>query len=52
MAGKAEVIYYPESIQPAAIADLITDLGYDATVIEEDKSEPGKLVLHVSVFHD
>ncbi|XP_032879307.1 copper-transporting ATPase 2-like [Amblyraja radiata] len=48
MAGKAEVVYYPEIIQPAAIVDLITDLGYDATVIVEDKSEPGKLVLHIT----
>ncbi|XP_078259309.1 copper-transporting ATPase 2-like [Rhinoraja longicauda] len=47
MAGKAEVMYYPDIIEPATIAELITDLGFIATVIE-DKPQPGKLVLNVT----
>lgn len=51
MAGKAEVKYYPDIVQPATIAEFITDLGFGATVIQ-DEPPAGKLVLNVSMFHD
>uniref|UniRef100_H0WUP8 Copper-transporting ATPase 2 n=4 Tax=Otolemur garnettii TaxID=30611 RepID=H0WUP8_OTOGA len=35
MAGKAEVKYNPEVIQPPRIAQLITDLGFEAAVMED-----------------
>ncbi|XP_062910479.1 copper-transporting ATPase 2-like isoform X3 [Mobula hypostoma] len=47
MAGKAEVKYNPDIIQPTAIAELIKDLGFGATVIE-DTSSAGKLELNVT----
>lgn len=34
MAGKAEVRYDPAIIQPSLIADLIRELGFGATVME------------------
>ncbi|XP_038674551.1 copper-transporting ATPase 2-like [Scyliorhinus canicula] len=43
MAGKAEVKYNPNIIQPAGIAELIKDLGYRATVVENDVSSAGEL---------
>ncbi|XP_078258995.1 copper-transporting ATPase 2-like isoform X3 [Rhinoraja longicauda] len=47
MAGKAEVKYYPDIIQPAAIAEIITDFGFGATVIQ-DEPPAGKLVLNIT----
>ncbi|XP_072118939.1 copper-transporting ATPase 2-like isoform X3 [Mobula birostris] len=47
MAGKAEVKYNPDIIQPTAIAELIKDLGFGATVIE-DMSSAGNLELSIT----
>ncbi|XP_062908986.1 copper-transporting ATPase 2 [Mobula hypostoma] len=47
MAGKAEVKYNPDIIQPTAIAELIKDLGFGATVIE-DMSSAGNLELSMT----
>ncbi|XP_059819966.1 copper-transporting ATPase 2-like isoform X4 [Hypanus sabinus] len=47
MAGKAEIKYNPDIIQPTAIAELIKDLGFGATVIE-DTSSAGNLELNVT----
>ncbi|XP_041055829.1 copper-transporting ATPase 2-like [Carcharodon carcharias] len=48
MAGKAEVKYNPDIIQPTDIAELIKDLGFGATVIEDDVSSAGKLELIIT----
>ncbi|XP_072898033.1 copper-transporting ATPase 2-like [Hemitrygon akajei] len=45
--GKAEVKYNPDIIQPTAIAELIKDLGFGATVIE-DMSSAGNLELSIT----
>ncbi|XP_032878170.1 copper-transporting ATPase 2 isoform X2 [Amblyraja radiata] len=47
MAGKAEVKYYPDIVQPATIAEFITELGFGATVIQDEPSA-GKLVLNIT----
>ncbi|XP_069747857.1 copper-transporting ATPase 2-like isoform X2 [Narcine bancroftii] len=47
MAGKAEVKYNPDIIQPTGIAEFIKDLGFGATVIE-DPSQVGKLELNIT----
>ncbi|XP_072900082.1 copper-transporting ATPase 2-like isoform X1 [Hemitrygon akajei] len=47
MAGKAEIKYNPDIIQPTAIAELIKDLGFGATMIE-DTSSAGNLELNVT----
>lgn len=48
MAGKAEVKYKPDVYDPAQIAQLITDLGFGATVMEDQAITDGKLQLIVS----
>ncbi|XP_078544951.1 copper-transporting ATPase 1-like isoform X2 [Lissotriton helveticus] len=47
MAGKAEVRYNPEILQPPAIAMLIQELGFGATVMENYDSGDGILELIV-----
>lgn len=49
MAGKAEVKYNPEVIQPLEIAGLIEDLGFDAAVMEDYKGSDGDIELLVSM---
>ncbi|XP_048454093.1 copper-transporting ATPase 2 [Rhincodon typus] len=48
MSGKAEVKYNPNIIQPTDIADLIKDLGFGATVIEDNVNSTGKLELLIT----
>lgn len=48
MAGKAEVKYNPEVIQPLEIARLVQDLGFEATVMEDYTGTDGDLELIVS----
>ncbi|NXX24628.1 ATP7A ATPase, partial [Nicator chloris] len=47
MAGKAEVRYNPAVIHPAAIAELIRELGFGATVMEDCGEGDGVLELVV-----
>ncbi|KAM6413536.1 copper-transporting ATPase 1 [Rhynochetos jubatus] len=47
MAGKAEVRYNPAVIQPSAIAELIRELGFGATVLENCGEGDGVLELVV-----
>uniref|UniRef100_A0A669PKX8 Copper-transporting ATPase 1 n=1 Tax=Phasianus colchicus TaxID=9054 RepID=A0A669PKX8_PHACC len=47
MAGKAEVRYNPAVIQPSAIAELIRELGFGATVMESNGEGDGILDLVV-----
>ncbi|NXA74222.1 ATP7A ATPase, partial [Thryothorus ludovicianus] len=47
MAGKAEVRYNPAVIHPAAIAELIRELGFGATVMENCEEGDGVLELVV-----
>lgn len=49
MAGKAEVKYNPDVIQPVEIAQLIQDLGFEATVMEDYTGSDGDLELIVSM---
>ena len=48
MAGKAEVKYNPEVIQPLEITQLIQDLGFEAEVMEDYAGSDGDLELTVS----
>lgn len=48
MAGKAEVRYNPTVIHPSAIAELIQELGFGATVMENSGEGDGILDLVVS----
>ncbi|KAK2489964.1 hypothetical protein MC885_006374 [Smutsia gigantea] len=48
MAGKAEVKYNPEVIQPLEIAKLIRDLGFEAAVMEDYVGSHGDLELLIS----
>ncbi|XP_045695203.1 copper-transporting ATPase 2 [Phyllostomus hastatus] len=48
MAGKAEVKYDPEVIQPLEIAGLIEDLGFEAAVLEDYKGSDGDIELLVT----
>lgn len=48
MAGKAEVKYNPEVIQPLEIAQLVQDLGFEASVLEDYTGSDGDLELIVS----
>lgn len=48
MAGKAEVRYNPAVIHPSAIAELIRELGFGATVMENYGEGDGILELVVS----
>ncbi|XP_051025542.1 copper-transporting ATPase 2 isoform X2 [Acomys russatus] len=45
MSGKAEVKYNPEVIQPPGIAQLIEDLGFEATVMEDNTASEGDVEL-------
>ncbi|XP_035308087.1 copper-transporting ATPase 2 isoform X4 [Cricetulus griseus] len=45
MSGKAEVKYNPEAIQPSRIAQLIQDLGFEATVMEDNTVSEGDIEL-------
>ncbi|XP_066496377.1 copper-transporting ATPase 1 isoform X3 [Tiliqua scincoides] len=47
MAGKAEVRYNPSVIQPVAVAELIRELGFGATVLENCGEGDGTLELVV-----
>lgn len=49
MAGKAEIKYKPEKIQPLEIAQLIENLGFKASVIEDYTSANGDIDLTVSL---
>uniref|UniRef100_A0A8C3XVS8 Copper-transporting ATPase 2 n=1 Tax=Chelydra serpentina TaxID=8475 RepID=A0A8C3XVS8_CHESE len=48
MAGKAEIKYKPESIQPLEIVQLIQNLGFDATVIEDHTDTDGNAELIIT----
>ncbi|OXB77203.1 UNVERIFIED_CONTAM: hypothetical protein H355_012570 [Colinus virginianus] len=45
MAGKAEIKYKPETIQPLEITQLIQNLGFEATVIEDHSETEGSVEL-------
>ncbi|XP_061876451.1 copper-transporting ATPase 2 isoform X2 [Colius striatus] len=48
MAGKAEIKYKPEFIQPLEIAQLIQNLGFEATIIEDHAETEGNVELHIT----
>nr|XP_014976601.2 copper-transporting ATPase 2 isoform X2 [Macaca mulatta] len=48
MAGKAEVKYDPEVIQPLEIAQLIQDLGFEAAVMEDSAGSDGNIELTIT----
>eukprot|EP00076_Gallus_gallus_P037050 XP_025002588.1 copper-transporting ATPase 2 isoform X3 [Gallus gallus] len=48
MAGKAEIKYKPEFIQPLEIAQLIQNLGFEATVIEDHSEAEGNVELLIT----
>ncbi|XP_075346162.1 copper-transporting ATPase 2 isoform X2 [Mycteria americana] len=48
MAGKAEIKYKPEFIQPLEIAQLIQNLGFEATVIEDHAEIEGNVELLIT----
>ncbi|NWR55020.1 ATP7B ATPase, partial [Bucorvus abyssinicus] len=48
MAGKAEIKYKPELIQPLEIAQLIQNLGFEATVIEDHAETEGSVELLIT----
>ncbi|NXG27275.1 ATP7B ATPase, partial [Dromaius novaehollandiae] len=48
MAGKAEIKYKPEFIQPLEIAQLIQNLGFEATVIEDHTETEGNVELLIT----
>ncbi|KFV71107.1 Copper-transporting ATPase 2, partial [Dryobates pubescens] len=48
MAGKAEVKYRPELLQPPDIAQLICELGFEATVMEDQAEAEGKVELLIT----
>ncbi|KFP65166.1 Copper-transporting ATPase 2, partial [Cariama cristata] len=48
MAGKAEIKYKPEFIQPLEIAQLIQNLGFEATVIEDHAETEGNVELVIT----
>lgn len=52
MAGKAEVKYNPEVIQPLEIAQFIQNLGFGATVMENYTGSDGNIELIVSTVTD
>ncbi|XP_041263268.1 copper-transporting ATPase 2 [Onychostruthus taczanowskii] len=45
MAGKAEIKYKPELIQPLEIAQLIQNLGFEATIMENNDETEGQVEL-------
>ncbi|NWI51589.1 ATP7B ATPase, partial [Calyptomena viridis] len=48
MAGKAEIKYKPEFIQPLEIAQLIQNLGFEASVIEDHGETEGHVELLIT----
>ncbi|XP_010126712.1 PREDICTED: copper-transporting ATPase 2 [Chlamydotis macqueenii] len=48
MAGKAEIKYKPEFIQPLEIAQLIQNLGFEATIIEDHADTEGNVELLIT----
>ncbi|NXJ11207.1 ATP7B ATPase, partial [Odontophorus gujanensis] len=48
MAGKAEIKYKPEIIQPLEITQLIQNLGFEATVIEDHTETEGSVELLIT----
>ncbi|NXV89702.1 ATP7B ATPase, partial [Calonectris borealis] len=48
MAGKAEIKYKPEFIQPLEIAQLIQNLGFEATIIEDHAEIEGTVELLIT----
>ncbi|XP_012890270.1 PREDICTED: copper-transporting ATPase 2 [Dipodomys ordii] len=48
MSGKAEVKYNPEVIQPPTIAQLIQDLGFNATVMEDNICSDGDIEMIIT----
>lgn len=50
MAGKAEVKYDPGLLDPAQIVQLISRLGFGASVMQENTVQNGVLDLSVSVW--
>ncbi|XP_058526802.1 copper-transporting ATPase 2 isoform X1 [Ochotona princeps] len=48
MAGKAEIKYNPEVIQPPRIAQLIEDLGFEAAVMEDLTGSDGDIELIIT----
>ncbi|XP_074942251.1 copper-transporting ATPase 2 isoform X1 [Phalacrocorax aristotelis] len=48
MAGKAEIKYKPEFIQPLEIAQLIQNLGFEATIIEDHAETEGNVELLIT----
>ncbi|XP_074073295.1 copper-transporting ATPase 2 isoform X2 [Macrotis lagotis] len=48
MAGKAEVKYNPQTIQPLEIAQLVQNLGFEATVMEDYTGSDGNIELIVT----
>ncbi|KAM7131434.1 copper-transporting ATPase 2 isoform 2-T3 [Ciconia maguari] len=48
MAGKAEIKYKPEFIQPLEIAQLIQNLGFEATIIEDHAEIEGNVELLIT----
>lgn len=52
MAGKAEVKYDSEVINAAAVTQLIEDLGFGASLIEDNAVTHGKLDLTVSQWEE
>ncbi|NXE87758.1 ATP7B ATPase, partial [Menura novaehollandiae] len=48
MAGKAEIKYKPELIQPLEIAQLIQNLGFEATIMEDHAETEGQVELLIT----
>ncbi|NXA79705.1 ATP7B ATPase, partial [Thryothorus ludovicianus] len=48
MAGKAEIKYKPELIEPLEIAQLIQDLGFEATIMENNAETEGQVELLIT----
>ncbi|NXR83086.1 ATP7B ATPase, partial [Pycnonotus jocosus] len=48
MAGKAEIKYKPELIQPLEIAQLIQNLGFEATIMENNEETEGQVELLIT----
>lgn len=50
MAGKVEVIYKPDKIQPLEIIQLIEKLGFEASVLQDYADTDGTIDLKVSIM--
>ncbi|XP_063189725.1 copper-transporting ATPase 2 [Chroicocephalus ridibundus] len=48
MAGKAEIKYKPELVQPLEIAQLIQNLGFEATILEDHTETEGNVELLIT----